>query len=219
MWTAPAAADVGASVSFFSEASFRGYSLSEGRPVGILNLSYDHPAGFYAATSGTAVFGSNDLVEPLSLQLNGGYARRLGSDAVLDLGIAHSSYSQYASKGSSSYTEVYAGVSRKAVSARISYAPHYFVHGASAFYGEVDANVSPMPKLNLNAHVGLLIPLDYSEEAEKPRNQHDWRIGVARQVGRMSLHAFLTGGGPDPDYYRGHNHNRTNLVLGLSYPL
>lgn len=219
MWTAPAAADVGASVSFFSEASFRGYSLSEGRPVGILNLSYDHPAGFYAATSGTAVFGSSDLVEPLSLQLNGGYARRLGSDAVLDLGIAHSSYSQYASKGSSSYTEVYAGLSRKAVSARISYAPHYFVHGASAFYGEVDANVSPMPKLNLNAHVGLLIPLDYSEEAEKPRNQHDWRIGVARQVGRMSLHAFLTGGGPDPDYYRGHNHNRTNLVLGLSYPL
>ena len=165
------------------------------------------------------MFGSSEAVEPLSLQLNGGYARRLGSDAVLDLGIVHSSYSQYASKGSSSYTEVYAGVSRKALSARISYAPHYFVHGASAFYGEVDANLSPMPKLNLNAHVGLLIPVDYDEAADKPRNQHDWRIGVARQLGRISLHAFLTGGGPDRDYYRGHHHNRTNLVLGVSYPL
>lgn len=210
---------MGASVSLFSEASFRGYSLSEGRPVGILNLSYDHPAGFYAAASGTAVFGSSDAVEPLGLQLNGGYARRLSSDVVLDVGATHSSYSRYASKGSSSYTEVYAGISRKALSARVSYAPHYFVHGASALYGELDANISPMPKLNVNAHIGLLVPLDYSEDTSKPRNQHDWRIGVARQVGRVSLHAFLTGGGPDPDYYRGHERGRTNLVVGLSYPL
>jgi uncharacterized protein (TIGR02001 family) len=215
----PAAADVGASVSLFSEASFRGYSLSEGRPVALLNLSYDDPAGFYAAASGTAVFGSGDAVEPLSLQLNAGYARRLPSDFVLDAGVTHSNYSQYASKGSSSYTEVYAGLSRKAVSGRISYAPHYFVHGASALYGEVEANMSPAPKLNLNAHVGLLIPLDYSEDLEKPRNQHDWRLGIARQVGRVSLHAFLTGGGPDPDHYRGHEHSRTNLVLGISAPL
>jgi uncharacterized protein (TIGR02001 family) len=215
----PAAADVGASVSLFSEASFRGYSLSEGRPVALLNLSYDHPAGFYAATSATAVFGSGDAVEPLGLQLNGGYVRRVTSDVVLDLGVTHSSYSRYASKGSSSYTEVYAGLSRKVLSARISYAPHYFVHGASAFYGEVDANFSPAAKLNLNAHLGLLVPLDYSEDFEKSRNQHDWRVGVARQFGRVSLHAFLTGGGPDRDYYRGQDHGRTNLVLGLSYPL
>jgi uncharacterized protein (TIGR02001 family) len=215
----PAAADVGASVSLFSEASFRGYSLSEGRPVALLNLSYDDPGGFYAATSGTTVLGSSDAVEPLSLQLNAGYARRLPSDAVVDFGVTHASYSQYASKGSSSYTEIYTGLSRKALSARISYAPHYFVHGSSALYGEIDANVSPMPKLNLNAHVGLLVPLDYPEGIEKPRNQHDWRVGAAWQFGRVSLHAFLTGGGPDSDYYRGQYHDRTNLILGISLPL
>jgi len=215
----PAAADVGASVSLFSESSFRGYSLSEGRPVAFLNLSYDDPSGLYAAASGTAVFGSGEAVDPLSFQLNGGYARRLTSDMVLDLGVTHSDYSKYASTGSSSYTEIYAGLSRKALSARVSYAPHYFVHGASSLYGEVDVNVSPAAKTNLNAHVGLLIPLDYAENAEKPHNQHDWRIGVVHQVGRISLQAFLTGGGPGRDYYRGHYHSRTNLVFGLSYPL
>jgi hypothetical protein len=76
-----------------------------------------------------------------------------------------------------------------------------------------------MPKLNLNAHIGLLVPADYSEGAAKPRRQHDWRLGAARQVGRMSLHVFLTGGGPDPDYYRGQTRGRTNLILGLGYPL
>jgi uncharacterized protein (TIGR02001 family) len=215
----PAAGEVGASVSLFSEASFRGYSLSQGRPVALLNLSYDHQGGVYGAASGSAVLGSDDAVEPLSLQLNAGYARRLPSGMVVDFGITHSSYSRYASRGSSSYTEIYAGVSRKLLTARISYAPHYFADGYSTFYGEVDANFSPMAKLNLNAHIGLLAPLDYPGEFEKPRAQHDWRLGVAHQLGRLSLHAFVTGGGPGRDYYRGHYHDRTALVIGLSSPL
>jgi hypothetical protein len=110
-------------------------------------------------------------------------------------------------------------VSRKALSARVSYAPHYFVDGYRTLYGELEANFSPMSKLNLNAHVGILVPLDYPREFGKPRTQHDWRIGAARQVGPLSLHAFLTGGGPGRDYYRGHYRDRTSLVLGLSYPI
>ena len=215
----PAAAEVGASAAVFSEASFRGYSLSQGRPVGLLNLSYDHAKGAYAAASGSLVLGTDDGIEPLSLQLNAGYAKRLPSDLVLDLGITHSSYSSYSSRGSNSYTEIYAGVSRKALSARISYAPHYFAPGYRTLYGEADVNVSPMMKLNLNAHIGLLVPVDYPEEVGKPRAQRDWRIGVSRQTGRLSLHAFLTGGGPGRDYYRERYHNRRRLVFGLSYPL
>jgi uncharacterized protein (TIGR02001 family) len=218
-FAAPAAAEVGASAALFSEASFRGYSLSAGRPVAVLNLSYDHPSGAYGATSAGAVLGSDELVEPLSLQLNGGYAKRLPTGIVVDFGLTHSNHSRYASRGSGSYTEIYAGISRKVVSARIGYAPHYFVSGYSTIYGEVDANFSPMPKLNLNAHVGLLVPLDYPAEFGARRIQRDWRIGAARQVGPLSLHAFLTGGGPGRDFYGGRSHSRTRLVLGLSYPL
>jgi uncharacterized protein (TIGR02001 family) len=163
--------------------------------------------------------GSDDGIEPLSLQLNAGYAKALPSGTVLDFGVTHSTYSRYSSRASTDYTEIYAGVSRKALSARVSYAPHYFVDGYQTLYGELDANFSPMSKLNLNVHVGMLVPLDYPRSFEKPRTQHDWRIGVARQVGRVSLHAFLTGGGPGRDYYRGHYRDRTSLVLGLSYPI
>ena len=193
--------------------------MSEGRPVGIFGLSYDHPSGAYASSSGTVIIGSDEGVEPLSLQLNVGYAKALPSGAVLDLGVTHSTYSRYASRASSDYTEIYAGVSHKALAARVSYAPHYFVDGFRTLYGELDANFSPMSKLNLNAHVGMLVPIDFPEGSEKPRTQHDWRIGVARQFGTLSLHAFLTGGGPGRDYYRGHYRDRTSLVLGLSYPL
>jgi uncharacterized protein (TIGR02001 family) len=203
----------------FSEASFRGYSLSEGHPVAILGLSYDHASGAYAAASGTAVLGAEDIVEPLSLQLNAGYAKALPSNIVVDLGVTHSTYSRYASRASSDYTEIYAGVSRKAVSARVSYAPHYFVDGYRTLYGELDAHFSPMSKLNLSAHFGMLVPLAYPEELEKPRTQRDWRIGASRQTGRISIHAFLTGGGPGRDYYRDRYHNRTRLVFGVSYPL
>jgi uncharacterized protein (TIGR02001 family) len=219
LFASPAGAEVGASAALFSEASFRGYSLSAGRPVALLNVSYDDPSGAYGAASATAVLGSDEAVAPLSLQLNGGYARRLKSDFIVDFGVVHSSYSRYASRGSSNYTEIYAGISRKAVSARISYAPHYFVSGYSTLYGEVDANFSPMRKLNLSAHVGLLVPLDYPADFGESRTQRDWRVGVARQVGPLSLHAFLTGGGPGRDFYRDSYHSRTRLVFGLSCPL
>jgi uncharacterized protein (TIGR02001 family) len=220
LWSAaPAAAEVGASAAVFSEASFRGYSLSAGRPVALLNLAYDDSSGAYAAASASAVLGSDEAIAPLSLQLNGGYAKRLRSDFVVDFGVTHARHSRYASREASSYTEIYAGVSRKAVSARISYAPHYFMSGYSTLYGELDANVSPMRKLNLNAHVGLLVPLDYPTEFGGSRTQRDWRVGVARQVGPLSLHAFLAGGGPGRDFYRDSYHSRTRLVFGLSAPL
>ena len=205
---APAAAQVGASASLFTDARFRGYSLSSGHPVATFDLSYDDPSGVYGALSATAVLGADEAIAPMGLQLN-----------VFDVGVTHSNYSRYSSRASASYTEIYAGLSRKALSTRISFAPHYFASGYSNLYGEVNANVSPMPKLSLYAHVGLLVPLDYPETGLKPRTQHDWSLGVSRQTGPVSLHAILTGGGPDADYYDDRAHSRTKLVFGVSYPL
>ena len=216
---APAAAEVGASASLFTDARFRGYSLSAGHPVATIDLSYDDPGGLYGALSATAVLGSDEAIRPMGLQLNGGYAKRLRSGIVVDLGVTHSNYSRYSSRASASYTEIYAGVSRKALSTRISFAPHYFGSGYSTLYGEVNANVTPMPKVSLFGHLGLLVPLDYPEAAAKPRAQQDWSLGVSRQAGPISLHAILTGGGPDADYYHDRAHSRTKLVFGVSYPL
>ena len=201
-------------MSGFTDARFRGYSLSAGKPVAALDLSYDDPSGLYGALTANAV--ANDGVHPLGIQLNGGYARRLASGPVLDLGVVHSSYSRYGSKGSASCTEVYDGATYKFLSGRVAYSPHYFEAGAQTLYGELDANVSPARKLRLDGHVGVLVPLAYRDMGESARTQYDWRIGAAREVGPLSLHAILTGGGPGRDYYGGHWHSRTAFVLGLS---
>lgn len=217
---APAAGEVGASVSLFNDARLRGYSLSAGHPVGTLNLSYDDPSGVYGAVSASAVFGNgDDAVEPLGYQLNAGYAKRLPSSVVVDFGVTHSSYSKYGSRGTTSYTEIYAGVSRKALSTRISFAPHYFESGSSTLYAEANANFSPMTKLNLFGHAGVLLPLSYRNDMRVLRTQYDWSLGASRQLGPVSLHAILSGGGPDGDYYHDRYHSKTKLLFGVSCPL
>jgi uncharacterized protein (TIGR02001 family) len=123
---APAAAQVGAVVSIFSDDRFRGYSLSEARPVGILDLSYDAPNGLYGTLSGSVVASRHDGLQPLRFAINGGYARRLRSGLTLDLGAVHSRYSEYSGIASDRYyTEVYAGVAGKLLGARISLSPDY----------------------------------------------------------------------------------------------
>lgn len=217
---APATAEVGAAVSVFSDARFRGYSLSSGNPVAVLDLSYDDPGGLYGSVSGSVVGGSDDGIEPLGLQVGGGYARRLSSGVTIDLGVVHSTYSRHSSRGeATSYTEVYAGVSQGFLAARVYASPHYFGHGSKAFYGELEATVSPLRRIRLNGHVGMLVPIDYRVGNSDPRAQYDWRLGAAREIGRASLHVIASGGGPGRDYYGDRPRSRTAIVVGLSLAL
>jgi len=216
----PASAEVGAAVSVFSDARFRGYTLSSGHPVAVVDLSYDDPSGLYGAVSASAVASSGDGIQPLGLQLSGGYAKRLPGGVTIDIGAVHSSYTLYTSRGAStSYTEIYAGASRGFLTSRIYLSPHYFGHGTKAAYGELDATVSPLRRLRLSGHVGLLVPIEYPGANHDDRAQYDWRLGVAREVGPATLHVIATGGGPGHDYYGDRRHNRTALILGLSWAL
>ena len=217
-WAAPSPAEVGAAVSLFSDARFRGYSLSAGHPVGVLDVSYDHPDGFYGAASLSALASSNGGIEPLGAQLSGGYAKRLGRVVTLDVGAVHSRYTRHSSRGhATSYTEVYAGLSHGILTSRVYFSPHYFGRGSKAVYGELDAAVSPVRKLRLSGHVGLLVPIDYG--VTRDRAQYDWRLGAAREIGPATLHLIATGGGPDRDYYANRPRKRTALIVGLSLAL
>lgn len=216
----PACAEVGAAVSAFSDARFRGYSLSSGHPVGVADLSYDDPSGLYGAVSGSVVATSDDSIEPLGLQLSGGYAKRLPRGFTVDVGAVHSRYSRYSSRSETkSYTEIYAGLSRGAVTSRIYFSPHYFGHGSRTLYGELDATISPMRRLRVNGHAGLLVPIDYRTANSDGRTQYDWRLGMAREIGRGTIHVIASGGGPGSDYYSGRAHGKTALTVGLSWAL
>jgi uncharacterized protein (TIGR02001 family) len=214
------AAQPGGSVAFFSDARFRGYSLSAGRPVGILDLAYDDPSGVYADVSASGVASAHDGLQPFGLQLNGGYAKRLPSGLTLDAGIIHSRYSRYSSRGiPNSYTDLYVGVAGKVLSSRVHLSPDYFRYGAQTIYGELDANLSPLSKLHLNAHAGILAPLGASA-GRTARADYDWRLGAVREFGRASLQIAVTGGnGPQRDRYGRRTYRRNALVFGLSWTL
>ena len=213
-----ARAEVGAVVSAFSDARFRGVSISDGDPVGILDLSYDDPSGAYAAASGTLV-ASSDGVKPLSLQLNAGYAREVRAGLTFDLGVVQSKYSRYSTTvHGSDYTEVYGGLSFKSLTARVHLSPHYFESGRWTLYGELNHGLPLTRKLSLNSHVGMIVPLRSDGESEGHRRV-DWRIGLDRQVGRFALHAAFTGAGGVRHYERQHAHSGPALVLGASLVL
>lgn len=215
---APAAAQVGAALSVYTDAQFRGYSVSGYRPIVTLDLSYDDPSGAYASLSGTVV--ATDGVRPFSVQLGGGYAHRLASGTTLDFGVVHSAYRYYSGgTRSNAYTEIYAGVARGSLSSRLSFSPHYFRSGERTLYGEVNGNFPLSPRLRATGHVGLLVPVRTPRYATGSRAEHDWSLGLAHDFGRFTLHGDISGGGPGRDFYRGREHRRTRLVVGATYAL
>lgn len=217
---APARAAVGTTASLFSDARFRGYSLSEGRPVGIFDFAYDDASGFYADAAATGVLRRGGRPAPLGIQLNGGYARRLQSGVSLDVGIVASGYSHY-SHGESrkSYTEVYAGIARGGLSSRIFLSPHYSEAGLWTAYAELDGNVRPAANWSLDAHAGMLVPLRTPASAQTYRTAFDLSVGVTRDLGRLSLHAALSDGIRGREYYGEHARGGTALTLGASWVL
>lgn len=213
----PGAAQVGAAVSIFSDDRFRGLSLSGGQPVAIVDLSYDAPSGFYAAGSGTLVASSDEHLRLLGLQLNGGYAKRLGSGLTLDAGAVHVAYSRYSGLSSArSYTEIYAGLAGKLLSSRVYFSPRYFERAATT-YAEVDGHLPAVQDFTIEAHAGLLVPL-YADHSGHSGSRYDWQVGVSRPAGRFVFHAALSAAGPRQQYY-GNYSRKPALAIGVNCAL
>jgi uncharacterized protein (TIGR02001 family) len=219
-FAAPACAQVAATVSVFSDSRFRGYSLSDGRPVAILDFAYDNSSGLYGDATATAVLRRGDNPALLSFQVNGGYAKRFSSGTTLDVGATHSTYSHYSSgKHGTTYTEFYVGLARGDLSSRIFVSPHYFARGLWTVYGEVNGSVRPARNWSLDGHVGMLVPLRTASPGERYRAGFDWRIGATRELGRLSLHAAWTEGARGRGYYGDLSHSRGAVVIGASWAL
>jgi uncharacterized protein (TIGR02001 family) len=184
-------AQVGALVSAYSDYRFRGVSLSDGRPVALLDLSYDLPGGFYAALSGGALATRDEGPQFLGYSVNGGYAVRLNSSLSGDLGVVHSAYSHYSGlAGGRSYTEIYWGVAGKLVSARLSISPNYLGNANWTAYAEVNGHVDLSRRAVIEVGAGALSALGGSYHGQS-RPQFDARIGVGQRLGPLMLHASV----------------------------
>lgn len=193
----------------------RGYSLSGGRPVASLDLSYDDTSGVYAAASASGVATVHDGVQPLGLQGTIGYARQL-KFAVLDVGVVNSGYTRYWSGGRSTYyVEGYVGVATKSWSSHLFYSPNYYRTGGATLYGEIDGVIRLRTTWRLNGHIGELWRLDVAPPSG-PRSHTDWRIGVSTRIAGVELQIAQTGGGPQSDYYDGRARGRTSTVIMIS---
>lgn len=213
---APVSAQVSATISVESDYRHRGYSLSAGEPVAVVDLGYDHSSGIYLNGSAIAVIDGDDGPALLGGQANIGYAARIGPGISADAGILRTEYTDRSSaRRPYHYTEAYVGLAAHGLSSRVYYSPDYYRPGRSTLYFELETAMRPAPNWTLSGHVGALTYL-----SEPPRfantSGYDWRVGVSRRWGAFDVHASVSGGGPRNDYYRGSVRDRTALVGGVS---
>jgi hypothetical protein len=92
------------------------------------------------------------------------------------------------------YGEMYLGVARENLSARIYYSPRYYGQRANAWYGEINGAQPLIDPVRLLVHVGYLSShstYPYGPQVE----QHilDWRIGIGADVDLFHLELAWVG--------------------------
>jgi hypothetical protein len=146
-----------------------------------------------------------------------GYARRFGTGASWDVGASNSVVADYAGGARRiDYSEVYAGVSMKGLSAHLYYSPSWLGTGAQTLYAEVNGAVSPARDWRLFAHAGVLASLGGANVVNSGYTRYDARAGVARDFGALELSLSATTTTPGVEFPEGHAQSRTALVLGAA---
>jgi uncharacterized protein (TIGR02001 family) len=214
---APAGAQVALGVAATTDVRLRGLSLNGGRPALTASLAYDHPSGLYAGAAATAGDTRRSGVRLLNYIANLGYARRLDAGLAADVGAIHTQvYSNVDRRFSGSYTEVYAGLSSELFSARLFYAPSFFVRGFDAIYVDVNANLRPAARLRLFGHGGLLVPLGAGGAGIVPRTRYDTRFGIAAERGRGELQLAWVRSGAGPAFLAPRGQSPDAIIVGAS---
>ena len=201
LMAAPASAEVGATVTLTSQERFRGYSVSDGYPAATFSLSYDDAAGPYVEGSIMIAGNLSDGLERSRFEGNAGYALRLNSGPTLDVGVVHAEYTGYRIYGKPAvFTEVYAGIITKHLSAHAHYSPNYFQRGVTTFYTDVDGSAPLTPRVRLSAHYGMLFQIDGVHEQAGTRTR-DWRIAASTDVKRLTFELALASGSDKRSFY------------------
>lgn len=187
-------------ISIDSQYRSRGYQIADSSPVVTASISYDHPSGVYAG--GVVIAGVQDRdVGVAGYQANIGYAARITRALSIEGGVQRTAYARRAGGSINlAYTEIYAGLTFRAITARVYYSPDYFRRDRHAIYAEVDGNIRLPAKLNFNAHLGALTYLGMPP-LYTARTRIDWRATLSRSLGPFEIYAGLSGRGAGADYY------------------
>jgi uncharacterized protein (TIGR02001 family) len=216
-----ACAQLASRVSLQSNYEMRGISVTDGRPVGELDLSYDFTSGVFLNASALGALSNHDYPGLGGFIGDAGYALRLSQSLSADVGVTHTEYVGIGKGGASTgYTEAYAGLTSRHLSVRLYYSPDYFQSGAQTLYGELAGDIGLVAGIRLNAHFGALGYLKSGAGAPQNYVRYDWLIGASRQFGAIDVHMSVSDGGPNAHYaYEPSDVPRyeTVVILGIGY--
>ena len=216
---APAAAQVAANISLVTDDRFRARTVSSGEPALVTDVSYDHSSGFYIGAGAAASVKDSD---PRIIRFHGnaGFAHRLDSGNIVDVGAIHSEYTEYFSGGrDAEYTELYAGFLTRNVALYAYYSPHYFRPGLETLYLEASGVAELSPDWRLTGKLGMLTRLTDPPGISGNRASYDWRLGIARALGPAELEVAVSDGGPAQEFYYGRSHDRLAVTAALTLSL
>jgi uncharacterized protein (TIGR02001 family) len=218
MASSPSFAQIGGRIGLQNDYVVRGISVSQGRPVATLDLSYDFPSGIYLNGSSFAAPAQSGYTGLVGLIGDIGYARRLNQQLSVDGGVMRTEYVDVAeTRYSTGYTEIHAGLSSRHLTARLYYSPEYYARGSQTLYGELGGDMALAWDVRLNAHVGALQYLTRPGGFWPAHTRYDWLVGASRQFGPADLHLAVSGGGPNqPAAYRLARFG-TRVVVGAGY--
>jgi len=215
-----AAAQLEASVSVDSDYQWQGLSLSSGQPAASLAVSADFPSGVYGSLTGVAGPTQHDGLQPLAYIADFGYAQRFDRDAAWDAGVVASGVRLYQRRRYAfTYTQVYGGLSKGDLSARLFYSPSYLGEGEGSLYLDLNGALRPAPTWRLTAHVGAFAVLRHEPGPPSPmdRPRVDLRAGLVRTFGAFEGHVFLTATTPHPVYPTDVRQRSRAIILGATY--
>lgn len=213
----PANAQISAAVAVQNDDRFRGRSVSEGEPVAITSIVYDHDSGWSAG--GSVVATTNGPAIGL-LRASGhiGYARSIASGLAVDGGVVVQSYSdRYSNGNAQTFAEVFGGVTWKQFAVHASYSPSYLDQGLQSLYVEFDAVQELGSGFRANARAGILTRLGGEGSFGGANTRYDTQIAVTKDFDRVSVYLQAGTAGPGQGgYFGGPWRGRNALILGIS---
>ncbi len=186
-----AGAQISGTASIVSDYRYRGVTLSDQKPAAQIGVTYDHPSGWYAGAFASTVRLAPPAGPGMQAVAFTGFASTLPSGISVEAG---GDYSAFTGAAGYDYGEVYLGVTKENIGARIYFAPRYYGQPANALYVELNGAQPLVDSVRLLVHVGWLstrTTYPYGPQVE----QHvvDGRIGLGVDVDLFHIELAWVG--------------------------
>ena len=176
VFTTGVGAQISGTASIVSDYRYRGVTLSDQKPAAQIGVAYDHPGGWYVGAFASTVRLAPPAGPGIQALAYTGFAATLPSGISVEAG---ADYSAFTSATGYDYGQVYLGMAKENIGARIYFAPRYYGQPAQALYVEINGAQPLVDSVRLLLHVGWLSTRStYPHGPQVEQHVVDGRIGL-----------------------------------------